>query len=257
MTILGIPRLLLALALCAALGACASAGPKTTGEGVGKLSAQEHDSPADLYVALAAEYYRIGQLDAAMDRARRALEVDRRNGRAHYVMAIIQQRLGELVPAEEHFRRALELEPDSGDIRNAWAAFLCARGRYEEADKQFNQALANPLFATPALALTNAALCALSAGDPAKGEQYLRQALGRSPSFGPALYQMAKLHYERGNYGIARGYIERLLETAQVTPQTLTLAIRVERALGNRKQAKAYAKYLRESFPDAPELMQL
>ena len=255
--IVSLIHLLLIASLCAPLGGCATTEPKATGEGIGKLSAQEADSPADLYVALAAEYYRIGQLDAALDRATRAVETDKSNGRAHYVMGIVLQRLGEQGMAEKHFEQAIELEPSNPDIRNAWGAFLCGQGRHAEADEQFAKALANPLFATPALALTNAGLCAMSAGNEAKGEEYLRQALSRDPGFAPALYQMAELNYERRNYKTAHDYIERLLRAAPVAPKSLALAIRVEKALGNRKQATAYTKYLRQSFPDAPELMQL
>lgn len=251
-------RLIVALGLCLLLIACVSQPTKSsTGEGIGKLSAQENDSPADLYVALASEYYRIGQMDPALERVRRALKLDKNNARAHYIAALVLQRLGENALAEAYFERASALEPDSPDIHNAWGAFLCSQGRHEEADAQFADALANPLFTTPALALTNAGVCAISAGEKAKGEGYLREALTRAPRFAPALYQMARLQYAQGDYKAAQGYIDRLMDVNQLNPQTLLLAVRVEKALGNRKQAKVYTQYLREGFPDAPEILEL
>jgi len=248
-------KLVMAIALGALLGGCATSGLQKTGEGIGKLDAQEADSPSDLYVALASEYYRIGKMDAALDRARRALAIDDKSGRAHYVMAIVLQQLGESDAAEKHFKQALELEPNNGDIRNAWAVFLCSQGRYSEADTQFQQALDNPLFASPALALTNAGLCALGANDQGKGERYLQRALTRDANFAPALYRLAEMHYQRGEYQAAQGYLKRLLEQPQVTPQPLLLGVRVEKALGNRKQAKTYEQYLRQSFPNVSETL--
>ncbi|MBK1702425.1 type IV pilus biogenesis/stability protein PilW [Thiococcus pfennigii] len=255
--VMRLPRLAVTIGFCTLLGACATPQNQSSGEGIGKLSAQETDSPADLYVALASEYYRIGQMDPALDRARRALELDRNNARAHYVAAVILQRLREDALAETHFRRAIELEPNNPDIRNAWGAFLCAQKRYAEADAQFAEALANPLYNTPALALTNAGLCAVGAGDKTKGENYLRQALTREPRFAPALYQMAEIQYARGDYKSAQGYLERLMQGGQLNPRALLLAVRVEKALGNRKQANVYTEYLRKGFPDAPEVLEL
>lgn len=248
-------KLAIALAIGALLGACATAGPQTTGAGLGKLDAQEADSPSDLYVALASEYYRIGKMDAALDRARRALAIDDKSGRAHYVMAIVLQQLGENDAAENHFKQALELEPNNGDILNAWGVFLCSQGRYAEADAQFQGALANPLFGSSALALTNAGLCALRAGNRSKGERYLQRALARNANFAPALYRLAEMHYQHGEYQSARDYLKRLLDQPQVTPQSLLLGVRVEKALGNTKQANTYKQYLRQSFPNASETL--
>ncbi len=249
-------RILLIAGLCGQLVACASPGP-TSGGVSGDLDTQQGERPSDLYVSLAAEYYRIGQLDAAVDRAQKALEIDSGSGRAHYIMAIIKQRLGENAQAETHFKQAVALEPGSGEIRNAWGAFLCSQNRYAEADAQFTAALSNPLYKTPDLALTNAGACAIRAGDLAKSEGYLRQALSRDASFGPALYAMAELQYKRGDHKSARTYIERLMQTTQMTPQTLLLGVQIEKALGNRKQAQTYAQFLRQRFPDAPENLKL
>ncbi|MEY6432451.1 type IV pilus biogenesis/stability protein PilW [Thioalkalicoccus limnaeus] len=245
-------RLIAMAALSVLLGACASTGD-TVDDGVTRFTTQQRESPGDLYVALAAEYYRMGQMEAALERAQRALQIDNRNGRAHYLMALILQSIGEDTSAARHFEQAISLEPQNGDFRNAWGAFLCRQGRYAEADAQFTEALANPLFAAPAVTLTNAAVCAINSGDPTKGEGYLRQALAREPNFAPALLRMAEIEYQRGDHRTARGYLERLMQTGPVTPQALLLGVRVERALGNRQGAQTYAQYLRQAFPEAPE----
>lgn len=242
--------------LATLLAACATGGG-TVDDGVTRFATQQRESPGDLYVALAAEYYRMGQMEAALERSQRALQIDNRNGRAHYLMALILQSLGEETSAAKHFEQAISLEPQNSDFRNAWGAFLCRQGRFAEADAQFMQALANPLFAAPAVTLTNAAVCAINSGDPTKGEGYLRQALTREPNFAPALLRMAEIEYQRGDHRTARGYLERIMQGGPVTPQALLLGVRVERALGNRQGAQTYAQYLRRAFPDAPETIEL
>ncbi len=252
-------RFVLALAsltLVVLLSACSHAQIRD-GDATGELGAVRTDSPADSYVAMAAEYYKRGQMDVALQRAKQAIEVDSNNGRAHYMIALLYQRLGENALAERHFSEAARLEPKNPDIRNAWGTFYCSQNKQAEAEAQFKAALANPLYGTPEVALTNAAICASRGGDKAKAEGYLRRALTSNPRFPPALSEMASLEYERGNYKAAEGFLNRYFQIAPPTPRTLLLGVRVERKLGSSKQAATYAQLLRKKFPDAPEVLAL
>lgn len=220
-------------------------------------SAPPQESPADLYVGMAAAYLQRGQMDAAVERAQRALQEDRHSARAHYMMAIVRERLGEREAAEQSFRRAVELEPNNPDFRNAWGAVLCRQQRYDEAAKQFEQAFTNPLYKTPEVALMNAADCARRAGDLVAAETHARNALGANPEFPPALLFLAERDYERGAFESARGFMARYSRVGEVTPKALLLALRIERSLGNKKIAAALEASLRQRFPDAPEIMQI
>jgi type IV pilus assembly protein PilF len=247
-------RTLIALALLAGLLLVGCAGLGTS-EDDGTLGGKE--SPADLYVAMAQEYYRRGQMDAALQRAEHAVKVDGKNARARYMLAFLYQRLGETERAEKQFREAVSLDPKNPDIRNAWGTFFCAQKRYAEADEQFNKALENPLYATPEVALTNAGICARQAGDTARAQAYFGRASSANPRFGPALFESARLSYERGDYTAARASLDRYFEIAPMEPSVLLLAVRVERQLGNRKRAATYEQTLRKRFPNAPEVLQL
>jgi type IV pilus assembly protein PilF len=246
---------MLALATCVTLASCA--GGQVRDEDALGLGATAYDSPADLYVALAAEYFRQGQLDAAMQRARKGLDLDKNNARAHYMIALLYQRIGEYRLAEKHFGEAVRLEPKNPDIHNAWGTFHCSRGRYREAQEQFDQALQNPLYSTPWVALTNAGICSRKASRSQQAESYLRRALSMNPRFAPALQEMAEINYQRGDYKSARSYLDRYFDSAQPTPEALGLAVRVERKLGARKRAATYETMLRKSFPDSPETLSL
>lgn len=247
-------RTLTILLVCMLLAGCAGSANRLDDEGE---TLGSEDSPADLYVAMAQEYYRRGQMDAALKRARHGVSVDGKNARARYMLAFLYQRLGENERAETQFREAVTLEPKNPDIRNALGTFYCTQKRFTEADEQFNKALESPLYATPEQALINAAVCARQAGDAAKAEGYLGRALAANPRFGPALLEQARLKYERGDPKGAKERLDRYFEVAPLQPQALLLAVRVERRLGNPKRAKTYEETLRKQFPDAPEVLQL
>ena len=235
--------------LCLALAACSHSGTRDADSSLG-LDAQ--DSPGDLYVAMAAEYYRLGQLDAAVRRAEQAIAEDADNPRAHYMIGVVYQHIGQIPKAEASFKRAVELSPNNPDIRNAYGTFFCSQRRFAEAQTQFAKALENPLYATPWVAMVNAGTCAATAGNRAQAESDYRRALNVNPRFGPALAKMAEIEYNRGNAKAAKGYLDRFFQTNSPTPQALALAISTERKLGNSKGAATYEQVLRKSFPGEP-----
>jgi type IV pilus assembly protein PilF len=238
------------------LAACGHEAVRSN-DATGELGTGRADSPADVYVAMAAEYYKRGQLEVALQRAKHAIEVDSNNGRAHYMLALLYQKLGENGLAEQQFSEAARLEPKNPDIRNAWGTFYCSQNKQSEAESQFKTALENPLYSTPEVALTNAAICASRGGDRAKEEEYLRRALAANPAFPPALSEMADLEYQRGKYKAAQGLLDRYIQVAPPSPQMLLLGVRVERKLGATRKAATYAQLLRKNFPHAPEVLAL
>jgi len=247
----GMRKTVLALLAMALLTGCGGLGTKRGDPG------RTDESPADLYVEMAAEYLRLGQLDAAFQRAREAIAQDKGNARAHYMMALIHQRLDQAESANEEFQIAMRLAPNDPVLLNAWGTVLCTRGKYDQALAHFERALDDPLYATPEMALTNAADCAQRAGRGAQSESYLVRALKRNPLYPPALLAMARRAYDRGDYQAARGYLSRYGQVGQPSPAVLLLAAQVERKLGNAANAKKLEAALRERYPDAPETLQL
>jgi len=242
-----VARLTAVSGLCLSLAACSALAPRKAND---SMSLDAENSPGDLYVAMAAEYYRLGQMDEALRRAERAIGEDKKNPRAYFVIAMIYQRIGEVARAEANFKQALELAPKNPDILNAYGAFFCAQRRYPEAQQQFTKATDNPLYATPWVSLTNAGTCA---GNLAQAEVNYRRALAANSGYGPALFQLADLEFKRGNAKAAKAYLDRYFQANAPAPQVLILAINVERKLGNTKSAATYEQVLRKSFSDAPE----
>jgi type IV pilus assembly protein PilF len=235
------------------LSGCGSLGKR----GDEDLGPDVPESTADVYVALAGEYYALGQLEVAQQRINQALQEDANNPKAHMVSALIYQRLGEAGKAEAAFKRAADLAPKDGEIRNALGAFYCGQRRYAEAEEQFRQAATNPLYATPWVAQTNAGICAKGAGDPAKARGHYRQALASNPNFGPAVLALAELDLAQGDGRSASALLTQYFKTSPPTAQALALGVRVERERGNKKAAANYAAILKQRYPDSAEARSL
>ncbi|TNF55231.1 MAG: type IV pilus biogenesis/stability protein PilW [Gammaproteobacteria bacterium] len=243
--------LMQAMVLIASLPLVACGGDK------GVKPDQAQGAPGDLYVQIAAEYYRLGEIEPALKNAQKALAEGPDNAHAHNVIATIYQQLRQYDQAERHFRIALSLTPNDPYLLMAWGNFLCDRGDYAGAAAQYQQALSNPLFNAPWVAETRAGICARRASQTATAEQALRRALSTNPGYPPALLEMAELDYAEGRYRSAKSYLERYFAAGGRGAKPLLLGVRTERALGSRPGAARYEKLLRENYPDAPEIQSL
>jgi len=250
---------IIAVVCAVVIGGCAQneIKPDSNNDSTGGLGRLGQSSPADVYVQLAVEYMRERQFAEALKNAKKAVVTDANRSSAHNVLGLIYQRLGENSRAEKAFRRALKLGPRDPYILNAYGSFLCAEQRYKEADAMFLRAVENPLYNTPEVALTNAGLCAQSAGAKSQAEKNLRRALRANSRFAPALLAMARISLERDNPLSTRAYLQRYAEVAAHTPESLWLGIRAEDALGDRDQAASFALHLRSRFPDSEQVQLL
>jgi type IV pilus assembly protein PilF len=206
---------------------------------------------------LGIEYLRAGNYEMSRDKLDKALAADPDSAEANDAIAVLYEQVGEPDKAEKYYKRSLSLNPDNPRGHNNYGQFLCAHERYQEAEKQFLVAANAPFYQTPALALTNAGVCALRIPDEEMAEKYFRQALEMDPKYPPALLQMATLNYSRSNYLSARGYLQRYQESGQDTAESLWLGIRTEYALDDNQAWGNYALKLRNNFPNSPQAAEL
>lgn len=236
---------LLALSLLLALAGCASTSDSQFG-------AQPREA-AQLNAQLGAQYLRNDRLQLAKNKLDKALRQDSKNADAHAVYALLSMRLNQPEQARDHFETALDLREGDPQILNNYGTFLCDQGDYQQGIDMFLKAAENPLYETPSYAYANAGRCALQADQFDKAQGHLRQALELDPRLASALYDLARLEFRRGRLDRARNYIERYHQVATPAPESLWLASRVERALGNRANADEYGKRLLREFPDSPQ----
>lgn len=240
-------RVLVPVMVVATLSACASSGQNQEG-------GADFQEAARLNTMLGIDYLRKGENELAMSKLKRAISQDDKSPVAHSTLAYLYAREGEAKLAETHYRKALSLDSKNPDTRNNFGVFLCGNNRRDEGVKYLLQAAQDRRFGTPEAAWTNAGACVRST-EPAKAEQYFRNALKINEKFGDALAHMASISFRRADYLRTRAFLQRYEQNARHIPMTLWMAASTERRLGNLKAALRYENILREEFPEArPEL---
>jgi type IV pilus assembly protein PilF len=248
-----IRRLLLLLPVVAMLSACVTnSNTPFQGDKVSmKQAAQDN-------VALAIQYLKSGNRDAAMQKVQKAIDEDPDNANAYTAEALIYGASQENDKAKSAYKTAMRKAPDDPEIQNDYAVFLCQHGNTKESIGYFLGAANNPHYSTPGDALTNAGLCALKIPDPAAAEQYFRKALQVNPNLLEPMAQLAEINYARKNYLAARAFIERFDYLAPGSrPDVLLLGVNNERALGDQQRATDYAKQLMHLYPTSDQAAQL
>jgi type IV pilus assembly protein PilF len=240
------PRLLVPLVVAVVLSACAGSGSRSSA-----------DDAAIANMNLGAGYLRQGNTTLAIERLQRALAQDPRLVQAHSTIALAYDQIGSLEEAENHFRRATQLAPNDGAAANAYAVFLCRQNRWADAAPYFRSAAADLSYGTPEVALTNAGVCARSAGDAAGAAESFRAALVRNSTYPDALLNMMELTYESENFLQTRAFVQRYLEAHPPVAPVLLICYRAERELGDGEAADRCAAQLRNGFRGTNELAQL
>lgn len=212
---------------------------------------------AKAHTDLGMAYYQGSKMATALQEARIALQADAGYAPAYNLLGLVHMYLGEDADAETSFRRALELAPGDPDANNHYGWFLCLKGREKEGISHLMTAVRNPLYPTPTKPYTNAGLCALRLKDDAAAEDYFKKAVTADQGNNQALYHLADLSYRRGDYRDAQRYIAAVNEQMEPNAESLWLALRVERKLGDLQAEAKYANQLRRNFVGSKEYQAL
>jgi type IV pilus assembly protein PilF len=208
---------------------------------------------ARLATQLGAGYFRNGQYAVALEELNSAIAVDPNYGPAYGVLGLVYMELREDILAERTFQKGIEIAPQDPEVRNNYGWFLCQRGREKLAIEQFDTAIRNPLYSTPAIALTNAGNCSARSGDFKVAELYYQQALRASPQWYPALFGLTELSYRNSRFDDARAYMKSINQTATPSAAALLLGVCVEKRLNDRAGESSYLVQLRRLYPEAEE----
>ncbi|HSE22185.1 MAG TPA: tetratricopeptide repeat protein [Pyrinomonadaceae bacterium] len=112
------------------------------------------NTQAELLISEGIKSFESGEIDAAQNTFRKALEAEPANVVAHTYLGIIADRGGDLAEAERHFRAATIADPSSPSAHNNYGAVLRKLKRNNEAAKEFEASLRfNPNQASAAINL--------------------------------------------------------------------------------------------------------
>jgi len=203
---------------------------------------------------LAAAYFQRGQMTTALEQVKLAIQADPTLGEAYTLRGLIYANLGDMALADESFRRALQVNPQDADSLHNYGWYLCQQRRYDEADAMFRRAIAVPQYRDAPRTLLAEGVCQASAGRLDAAEQTLSRSYQLDPGNPTTAVRLSEVLYQRGQYERARFYIRRVNATSEISnAQTLWLAARIEKRLGNQQGAQEFGMQLRNRFPEAPE----
>ncbi|MES2502586.1 MAG: type IV pilus biogenesis/stability protein PilW [Pseudomonadota bacterium] len=201
---------------------------------------------------LAAAYFQQNKYEIALTEFTEATKIDPTYSPAYNGLGLVYAALGEDAKADANFLKAIQVQPNSSEAHNNYGSFLCARKRYDESIPHFLAAVKNPLYPTPNLAYANAGICSARKNDTKSAEIYLNKALQLQPLTYSAAYQLAEIQFKRGEVKTAKSTLQNVI-IASPTPESLWLAIRIERLLGGRDNEASYALQLRQQYPDSEQ----
>ena len=236
-------------------GGVADVPGSDTGPIIGEVGAPR--DRARIHTELASTYIQTGNLGVALSEARTAVAADSRYAPAYNVLGLVYMELHENAQAEEAFERSLSLNPDDADANHNYGWFLCENRREEESLRYFLRAVRNPLYAAPQKSYVLAATCAERKNNDRDALEYLQRALRLDPNYLPALLNLAQLKYRLGNFDEARVLISRYNKLIDPSAQSLWLALRIERKLGDYTAATSYANQLRRRFAGSKEYQEM
>ncbi|RFF27970.1 MULTISPECIES: type IV pilus biogenesis/stability protein PilW [unclassified Wenzhouxiangella] len=246
-------RLFVLLLLVVVVGGCATTQSQPGQSGRKGMDRVSPVQAADVNTRLGVGYFERGDLEVAIDKLERAIELDPAHVPAYVTLALIQERLGRESRARRYFSEAVRLAPEDGATLNSYATFLCREGEYEEADELFRRAIDDPFYDTREVAYSNAGSCAIRSNRYDEAEDYLREALDINSEHPNALYHLARLFLQRDEAFKARAFMQRYEAAAGVDPEALLLGYRIEQRLGNEREAARYFRRLEEEFPESAE----
>lgn len=240
------------LTACAAPGNAPPAEPRTDSDQTAA------DRRAGTRMELAAGYFSRGQFNTALDEVKQALAVKPDMREAINLRGLIYAAMGEPELADDSFKRALVRFPRDPDTLHNYGWLMCQQRRWAEADAQFDQALAQTNYRAPARTLLAKGVCEARAGRMAEAERSLVKAFEFDPSSPAVSVNLAEVLYRNNQLDRARFYIRRVnAQEDQANAQSLWLALRIERRLGNPIAVDELAQQLRRRHAQTPETQAL
>ena len=215
------------------------------------------DRRARVRMELAAGYFGRGQLTTALDEVKLALVARPDLAEAFNLRGLIYAAMNEATLAEESFQRALQLAPRDADTTQNYGWFLCQQRRYVDADALFEKVLAQPQYRETTRTLLAQGVCHARAGRLADAERVLLRSYELDTANPVTAFNLSDVLYRRNDFERARFYLGRLNARPDYSnAQTLWLASRIERKLGNTTASQDFGRQLRERFPQSPEALQ-
>ena len=211
-------------------------------------------------VTLASAYFEQDQLNAAMQEARAALQIDPDFAQAYSLLGLIHQRNNAVELAQQSFETALLMSAKTsmgGDelaaIQHNYGWFLCQQGKYVNAMDQFDRAISQPSYRQPGKTWLVMGICQVRAKQFVQARISLTNALRLSPQDATVKTELAALEWREGNPEPSRQVLGNLNSTPQATAASLWLGILLAREAKQLFETETLGERLVQLFPASPQ----
>lgn len=250
-------RLLLSLVLLNFAAACANPSDGSSSGSRADLATASDETDiqkrAKIRLELAVGYLEQGQTNVALDEVKLAIAADPRSAEAFSLRGLIYMRLNDFGLARDSFNRGILLNPRDGNILHNLGWLACQESRYPEAMVNFDKALTAPNYAGPAKTYLAKGICLLRSGDTKQAENNFQRSFELDASNPIATFNLANLLYKRNDLVRSQFYIRRLNNNDYVNAESLWLAVKIEKKMGNNSGVNQLAERLRKQFPTSRE----
>lgn len=210
----------------------------------------------DNYLRLGLGYLRRDQRQKARFNLRKALDLNPHSAEAHNGIALLYQLEQEVALAEQHFKDALRYRPDFTGAKNNYGIFLVQQQRLEEAHQIFLDAAKDIDYAKRGQIFLSLGMVAKELGRVDAARAAWEKALRLQPRLSSPYLELAEVYYSDGDYPTAMAYLKRYDALTEPSARGLWLAVRLERAFGNRDGEASKALALRKLFPHSRETLE-
>jgi type IV pilus assembly protein PilF len=233
---------------CLAVGACA---PIATNTALSSGNRVELERRAEIRMQLATAYYSEGQYATALSELDQALQIGERKADVLGLRGLVFMQLGDPETASKNLQQALQIEPDNPNLLNNMGWFLCETGQTERALPLFDRALASKAYQSPVKAMMNAGRCSMKLGRRSQAEDYFLRALQADPEQMGAHSSLGKLAFEAHDLKRAKRHLLTVISSGRAIPEDFSIAMAIERQLGDKLGEESIARQWRKRFPDA------
>jgi type IV pilus assembly protein PilF len=208
---------------------------------------------AKIRLELAVGYLDQGQTNIALDEVKLAIAADPRSADAFSLRGLIYMRLNDFGLARDSFNRGILINPRDGNILHNLGWLACQESRYPEAIINFDKALAVPNYAGLAKTYLAKGICLLRSGDARLAESNFLRSFELDASNPIATFNLANLLFKRNDLIRSQFYIRRLNSNEYANAESLWLATKIEKKMGNSQGVIQLSERLRKQFPTSRE----
>lgn len=211
------------------------------------------DQALEDHVQLGLSYIGQGNREAARHHLNKALEIDGNHAGVHNGLALLYQMEQENELAERHFRRAISIDRNHSRARNNYGVFLAQQQRVEEAHSQFKTVTRDTNYEMRPQAFLSLGVTASRLGLEEEAVEAWSRAIALNPRLSAPYLELADYQFGKGDYPLARRYLEAYDSLARPSARSLWLGLRLERRFGNQDGVASKGLALSKLFPYSQE----